>query len=631
MKSGKKREITAERQGFQKILDDPVKMTLVSFVILTILVFGVFSNTFKNRFTTWDDIAVYNDTLIRTPSLKNIKTIFTYHRGSTYQPVRHISFMLDYYLCKHNPFCYHFFNVVYYLFGVLFLYLFTERLLYFLGPWGPPKRYLIALFSTIIFAVHPVHVESVAWISARKEGLLLWFFCASLYFYLKGREGGKHAVQMFFWSFVAFVLAVLSKPSAVVLPAILLLFEICHNPKEIKKFLAIIIPSIVVAGIFIAILMTVMKEAGGIKPYRGGTFWTNFLVSFFIFLNYIKLCAATINYSAAYTIWLPSHPWSVWTFLAILINLFILWIGIRNYKKFPLVTFLIFWFYIQLLPYSNIIPISTILADRYALLASFSYTLLVGIFFVWLMCLRHEKFTKEFFKVLSVAIFVLLTAGYSYMTIKQNRVWHDTRTLWMDAYEKYPHAPAAQHGAALVFMKIGAYGVAKNILSETIKIQPYDYLAHNNLGICYFHLKDYKHALKEYETALYYDPKNVKVQINMAMLFTSMGKFRKADKIYAHLLKQHPGNSNWHLRRAYNFYKWGKYGLALKELRTCIRLTPHVINPYEVMAIIYYENLHQPRLAIQALEAGLKNAPNSPRAKEVKKKLLAIRKAVSGE
>jgi len=376
--------------------------------------------------------------------------------------------------------------------------------------------------------------------------------------------------------------------------------------------------------------MTVMKQAGGIKPYRGGSFWSNFLISFYIFINYIKLCAATINYSAAYTIWLPSHPLSIWTFLAIAINLFILGIGVRYYKKSPLVTFLIFWFYLQLLPYANIIPISTILADRYVFLASLSWTLLTGLFFTWLMFVEQKKFTKEFFKVLSIAIFILLAGGYSYMTIKQNRVWKNTRTLWMDAYEKYPHAPAAQHGAALVFMKMGQYEIAKNILGETIQIQPYDYLAHNNLGICYFHLKDYKNALKEYRKALYYDPHNIKAKINLAMLYTAMGKYNQAEKLYKELLYLNPGNSNWHFRAAYNYYQWGRFNKAIQELNQSIRLTPHVLNPYNVLAMIYYENLHQPLKAIKVLEVGLKNAPNSPIAEKVRQRLKEIREVTSG-
>lgn len=627
-----KKDLPTESQGLiMEILNNGFKMKVFAFLILCVLVFGVFSNALKNKFTTWDDISVYTDSLIRTPSWENAKKIFTFHRGSTYQPVRRISFMLDYFFCKRNPFCYHFFNVLYYFFTVYFLFLFTEKLLYFLSSWDQGKRHLIALFSTIIFAVHPVHVEAVAWISARKEVLLGWFFFASLYFYLRGREGGKNSFRMFFLAFLFFVLSVLSKPSAVVMPAVLLLFEVCYRPKEVKKLLAFIVPSVIVAGIAVFILMTVMKQAGGIKPYRGGTFWTNFLVAFFIFINYMKLCAATINFSAAYTIWLPSNPMSIWTFLAVAFNLFILWIGIRSYKRSPVITFVILWFYLQLLPYSNIIPISTILADRYALLASFSYTLLVGVAFTWFMYLRHEKFTKEFFKVLGLAIFILLTAGYSYITIKQNRVWHDTRTLWMDAYEKYPHAPASQHGAALVFMKMGAYETARNILKETIQIQPYDYLAHNNLGICYFRLKDYKNALKEYKEALYYDPNNVKAKINLAMLYTAMEQYEKAEKVYQELLRLNPRNSNWHFRAAYNYNQWGHYEKAIEELKKSIKLTPHVLNPYEVMAMIYYEKLHQRRKAIVILETGLKNAPNSPIRNRVEKRLKEIKKVVSGE
>jgi len=609
----------------------PARIKIMVFIILTALVAGVYANALKNDFTTWDDLAVYGDTLIRAPKLSAVKTIFTFHRGSTYQPVRHISFMLDYMLCKRNPFCYHFFNVLYYLFTLFFLYLFSEKLLLFLTSWGMKKRHLAALFSTIIFAVHPVHVEAVTWISARKEVLLGWFFFAALYFYLKGREGDKHTLAMYGLTFLAFALAVLSKPSAVVFPAILLLFEICYQPKRLKRFLVWLIPFGLLSGIAVFILMTVMRQAGGIKPYRGGTFWTNFLVSFYIFINYIKLCVATINFSAAYTIWLPKAPYSVWTFVAVLINLIILGAGIRYLKKWPLMAFLIFWFYIQLLPYSNIIPISTILADRYVFLASFAYTLPVGLFFTWLLFFQNKRFTKEFFKVLAVAVFILLTAGYSYMTIKQNRVWQNTRTLWMDAYEKYPHAPAAQHGAALVFMKMKQYEIAKNILKETIQIQPYDYLAHNNLGICYFHLKDYDNALREYKEALYYDPQNIKAKINIAMLFTAMQRYKAAKTVYMDLLKINPSNSNWHFRAAYNYYQWERFDEAIQELKKCIKLTPQVLNPYETLAMIYDENFHQPAKAISILKEGLKNAPNSKRAEKVREKLEKIQKNAGGQ
>jgi tetratricopeptide (TPR) repeat protein len=91
-----------------------------------------------------------------------------------------------------------------------------------------------------------------------------------------------------------------------------------------------------------------------------------------------------------------------------------------------------------------------------------------------------------------------------------------------------------------------------------------------------------------------------------------------------------PGNSNWHFRAAYNYNQWGRYEKAIEELKKSIKLTPHVLNPYEVMAMIYYEKLHQPRKAIEILETGLKNAPDSPIRDRVKKRLEEIGKAVSG-
>ena len=104
------------------------RIKIIVAIILTVIVAGVYANALKNDFTTWDDLAVYGDTLIRSPRWEAVKTIFTFHRASTYQPIRRVSFMLDYLFCQRNPLCYHFFNVLYYLFGLFFLYLFLSHM-----------------------------------------------------------------------------------------------------------------------------------------------------------------------------------------------------------------------------------------------------------------------------------------------------------------------------------------------------------------------------------------------------------------------------------------------------------------------------------------------------------------------
>ena len=110
---------------------------------------------------------------------------------------------------------------------------------------------------------------------------------------------------------------------------------------------------------------------------------------------------------------------------------------------------------ITLLPYLNIIPISTLLADRYVFIASFSYCFLLGIGFDKFYRLRNKRFSENFFKLLSVALFLFLLVGYASMTIRQNQIWENSYTLWADAVEKYPDSNTANALMGVVYMELG--------------------------------------------------------------------------------------------------------------------------------------------------------------------------------
>ena len=124
-----------------------------------------------------------------------------------------------------------------------------------------------------------------------------------------------------------------------------------------------------------------MLVAGGIKPYHGGTFFNNLLVSFYVLLYNIKLLILTINYSAAYTIRVPFPLLNLQTLIVVGTVLLLFGLSFWSLKKTKVIFFSFLFFFVTLLPYLNIIPISTLLADRYLFIASFSYCFLLGIGF----------------------------------------------------------------------------------------------------------------------------------------------------------------------------------------------------------------------------------------------------------
>ncbi|MDI7262092.1 MAG: hypothetical protein QME90_19530, partial [Thermodesulfobacteriota bacterium] len=221
---------------------------------------------------------IYSNSEVRSLSWENIHTIFTLKKGATYQPIRVLSYAIDYHFWKLNPLGYHFTNIFFYILTCCMVF-FTLRLLssHLRNRASPDSHVRVALFGSLLFAAHPVHVEAVTWLAARKEVLQGFFFFSAFYLYMVGREKeGKGRLIFLGLTLFFILLATLSKPSAVVFPGVIIIYEIAMGQEKIfdylKRHWLFCSLSLIISGIFIFILMKVMLEAGGIKPFRGDSF-----------------------------------------------------------------------------------------------------------------------------------------------------------------------------------------------------------------------------------------------------------------------------------------------------------------------------------------------------------------------
>ncbi len=570
----------------------------------------LYINSFGNQFTNWDDAMIYGNPQIRSLHWENIKGIFTYVKGSTYQPVRVLSYAVDYYFWNLNPLGYHITNILFYLLTIVILFFTLHRLSTHLRRNVTPDSHeRVAFFGAFFFAAHPVHVEAVTWLAARKEVLQGFFFFLAFYLYLKAREGegrtsGRRDRGKFLYlSFVlfSFLLAILSKPAAIVFPAVLLVYEIClwknNGIDFLKRHWVFIFFSIFISITFILILMKVMSDAGGIKPYRGGTFLNNFFVTFYVFLYNIKLLLFTINYSATYTLPVSYPILSIQTFSFIGIVLVLFGLSLWSLKKTKVIFFSFFFFFVTMLPYLNLIPINNILADRYVFIASFSYCFLLGIVFDQFYRLRSKRFSEGFFKLLSTVLFIFLLVGYGLMTLHQNEIWRNSYTLWADAVEKHPDSNTANALMGVVYMELGMNEKAVGYLEKAVQILPYDFQSRNNLGIVYGNLGEPQKALNELMTAIWLNPKDDTIKINLSVFYQSQKEFRKAEEILRYLLSMNNYNANLHFRLGLVYKEMGQYDAAILELIRAMELAPHMINPYEELGNIYLSKLKDPEKA----------------------------------
>jgi tetratricopeptide (TPR) repeat protein len=593
---------------------EPVKLIGLCFLI-SVFIAILYFNSLGNQFTNWDDGMIYQNSSIRNLNWEGIKKIFTLEKGNTFQPIRVLSYAIDYHFWKLNPLGYHLTSIFFYFLTCMMVFLTLRQLSGNLRDRATPDSHQrVAFFGTLLFAAHPVHVEAVTWLAARKEVLQGFFFFLAFYLYLRGREEGAKRKVLYFSSVIfSILLATLSKPSAVVFPGVILLYEVTKGGKKWVNFFkthwVFLSLSLIISIIFTFILLKVMFEAGGIKQYRGAGTASNVLVCLYVFLQSIKLLIFTINYSAAYSFLVSMPVFCLKNIILILVTLSLFAFGVLSLRWTKTIFFSLFFFLITLLPYLNIIPISTLKADRYVFIASFSYVFLLGIVFDRFYIYQHKKFSEGFFKLLSVTLFLFLLAGYSWMTIRQNTLWENSYTLWADAVEKNPGSNTANALMGVVYMELGMDRDAVKHLEKAVQLLPYDYQSRNNLGIVYGKLDEPEKALKEFATAISLRPDDDSIKINLSVFYQRQKEYKKAEEVLKYLLSKSPQNANLHYRMALVYKDTGQYEAAISELLKSTELAPNIINPYVDLGNLYASRMKDIEKAKYYYTKGIESAP----------------------
>jgi len=593
------------------------KLRVVGLCLLILVSGGLYLNSLNNQFTNWDDGMIYGNPAIRNLNWESIKKIFTPQRASTYQPVRVLSYAVDYSLWRLNPLGYHITNTLFYILTCIMVFLTLRGLSSHLRRGeASDSHFRVGLFGALLFAALPVHVEAVAWLAARKEVLQGFFFFLAFYLYLLGKEKERRRrLALLGLVLISSLLAILSKPSAVVLPAVLLIYEISVRKNRWMDFLKshwrFFLISIVISLVFISIVMKVMLDAGGVKAFRGGSFLNNFLLSFYVFIYNIRLLVFTINYSAAYAMKDPGRM--LWFVLLSSVGMTLLLSGLAiwSLKKTKVIFFAFFFFLVTLLPYLNVIPISTLLADRYVFIASFSYCLLMGIGFERLYTFRLARFSEGFLKLLSVSLFLFLLVGYSFMTIQQNRIWENSYTLWADAVNKQPESNTANALMGVVYMELGMDEKAVEYLKKAVQILPIDYESRNNLGIVYGRLDQPEKALEELLTAMALKPDNVAIQINLSLFYQRQKEYEKSVEILKYLISKTPEDASLYYRLGGVYKEMGDYESAISAFTKSMELAPDIINPYEELGNIYLHQFNDVEKAKSYYTKGIEAVPQA--------------------
>jgi len=587
-------------------------------ILLVVVAFVVYGNSIGNEFTNWDDdsLVVFNQT-IRSLSFENIKTIFHFQPGSTYQPLRNLSYAIDYQLAGLDHRWYHFHSILLHALAAVWLFAALRLMIPRIhSPDGGSDVSIsngsssgvnssdvnsrvsaqgswVAFGAALLFVVHPVNCEAVVWLSGRKYVLLSFFCFLSLWMYVKYTltdSGGRGYLA---GSLLAAAGATLSSPFGIIFPVVFVLYDYARekavNPLvSIRKngvaYLVFILP-----GIFLALIlwMALAGPVGGARiDHLGGDPWVTAKTMLRVLFDYGRNFVLPVWLTSRYPDYVPVSVFHYKNLVVLASMAGCAWfIGRGLFKGDKRLLFCCAWFLVLWLPASNIIPISTKMADRYV------YTASVGIYLgvAWVLMHFARSAAGVTFRsrtlpwhMVYLAGVLLLALYFSGFTIQRNLVWKNSGTLWADAVKKDSRNYLAHNNLGVHLQYVDKNPAAAiSHYQAAIRMNPTVTEPLENLTEALLALADYPRALETLEKWLHLDPDNTKALTFKAKILNSLGTdlldqgdLDGAQPLFTQALKADPDNVNAMFNQGVVCIRKKRYDCAVLNFRKVIEQQP---------------------------------------------------------
>ena len=453
-----------------------------------------------------------------------------------------------------------------------------------LTPQQKGNHIIIAAVTGLLFGLHPLHVESVAWVSERKDLLCAMFFLLSTLTYTKYVSSGgglrnKHYILVLF----LFSLALLSKPMAVSLPAVLLILDWYpfNRISSMKSFLFAFLEKLPLMALsLISSVLTVFaqKAGGALQTFEAIPLSSRMLIAAKSLLSYLWKIVLPINLIPYYPYPSRGYAFSAEYLLSVIVVFGITAACIFMVKKQRLWSAVWSYYVITLLPVLGIVQVGgQAMADRYTYLPSLGPFILAGSLaaYIWRRFIILQKWTAQtkFFCV-TVALFILLLL--SALTVKQIWVWKDGATLWTYVIKKEPvQVPLAYNNLGNYYYSQHNPDKAVEQYQTVIKMQPDNVEAHTQLGITYQTLNKPDKAVEQYLIAIKLQPENAQAYNNLGIIYQSNNKPDKAVEYYLTAIKSKPEYADPHFNLGVVYYQMGQIENARREFITGLKINPY--------------------------------------------------------
>lgn len=571
---------------------------LVLLLLVLIATVVAYSPSLRGR-QIWDDEAH-----ITAPELQSLSGLYRiwFEVGATqqYYPLLHSAFWLEHKLWGDSVFGYHLINLAWHLVAVLLLYLILKKL-----------KVPGALLAAAIFALHPIMVESVAWMSEQKNTLSAVFYLSAMLLYLEFDQSRRHLCYII--ALGLFVLGLLTKTVTATLPAALLvIFWWQRGTLSWKRDIVPLLPFFMLGAIAGAITAWVERKLIGAE---GAGFEMSLvergLLAGRVIWFYLSKLFWPANLIFNYPRWqIDPGVWWQWLFPVAALAVLVLFWGLRSKTRGPLAGWLLFvGTLVPVLGFLNVYPfVYSFVADHFQYLASLGIIVSTAAA-IALVLDRLPQTVRR----LGFGLCVLVVAILGLLTWRQSRMYADLIALYQSTIDRNPNSWMAQNNLGITLHKSGNVDDAIEHFRTAIRIRPNNANALANLGSALADTGQFEQALAHLHESIRIQPNHLVGHINLGDVLIRAGRPQEAISEFQQAIRIKPDNALAEYNLARALVATGQTEEAPEHYREAVRLFPNYFKAHVDFGALLVRTGH-PQEAIEEFHAALGVSPDDPTA-----------------
>lgn len=572
---------------FSKNSENATRQWVIFISLLLILVTAtIFCQVTEFDFINYDDTEyVSNNPKVQAGiTLHSIIWAFTSGHASNWHPLTWISYMLEFQLFGLWAGGYHLVNLFFHIANTLLLFFVFRKMTGQIWQSG---------FMAMLFALHPLHVESVAWISERKDVLSAFFWMLTIWTYVRYVRCPIWGTYV--WMVVFFILGLMSKPMVVTLPFVLLLldfwplYRLKLDTPETKLNLKIAglirekIPLFILAATSAGITFYVQQLGGAVQPFGEIPLSNRLLNALTSYMDYILKTV----YPVKLVVFYPYPDVFFWckTSVAIIILAALTGLAILLLHRSPYAIVGWLWFIGTLVPVIGLVQVGgQSMADRYM------YLPMIGLLIITTWGI-HDLMARSQYKRTWLAVLTIITLlSISAMTWTQIGHWRNSITLFSHAIEIMPDNSLAHNHLGTALSKKGQFMLAIPHYQAVLKLQPTDRDAMINMGLTLLNIEKPSDATVYFNRVLEITPDDSQALRLSGYAMAAMEKYEQAVQYYDRALKKDTSNAEIHFLMGVTYNALAKQTLAVHHYQKAIELKPENTQACINLGNIYYRS-----------------------------------------